>query len=840
MLFNSFLSTIIVYALGFVFIVFLAYIFFYVFKKKKSRFLENSKVFDRVLFQIRVPKTTGRREEEIHDSREQAVIFTGVFEQLLSAMSSIYEEKFAKKMYGQEYFSLELAIIDGQITFYMSAPGDLANLLEKQIHSAYPSSSVEKIKFYNPFRAGQHVAIGELALTQSFIYPIKTYPKLESDSLQHISGALSRINESSTGLFQILIRPVNNSWRSLCEDKIKQISENPNFRAENTNIAKGVKDFAKDIGKAAAGKDISQQSTGPKPLSAIDEIKIESLKGKASKIGFETKIRLLTASSSQEEADHFLNQLFSSYAQFHNPEGNGFKLKKPDNRAKFLTDLIFRRFGPDKIHHILNVEELASIYHLPAMTTETPNINWLAAKDAPPPANLPQTGTLLGQSLFRGQQKLIYIQDEDRRRHLYAIGKTGTGKTTLFVNMILSDIRAGKGVCYIDPHGDAVEEIIAKIPANRANDVVLFDPGDILRPMGLNLLEYTDVTQRDFLVQEAIQIFYKLFDPNQMGVIGPQWEHWMRNACLTIMAQPWGGTLIDIPKLFIDKEFLQKCLENVKDQPVKDFWKKQMEQTAEFHKSEMLNYFTSKFGRFVSNSLMKNVIGQSASAFNFRQMMDEGKILLINLSKGKIGEINSNLLGMICVAKLQSSAMSRAATPEEQRKDFYLYVDEFQNFATENFSQILSEARKYHLNLNITNQYIAQLEEKIRDSVFGNVGTLISFRIGAQDAEYMEKEFIPTFNSEDLINVDKYHAYIKLLINGVTSPAFGMMTVKNDIAANPQMTNYIRNYSRIHYGKDANLIAENIDNRFISDKKPEDPTENEAANSSNTAGMPAE
>jgi type IV secretory pathway TraG/TraD family ATPase VirD4 len=409
------------------------------------------------------------------------------------------------------------------------------------------------------------------------------------------------------------------------------------------------------------------------------------------------------------------------------------------------------------------------------------------------------------------------LKEADRLRHIFMLGKTGVGKTTLFVNMALQDIVQGKGVCFIDPLGDGIEEILARILPERAEDVILFDPSDTERPMGLNLLDWRRPEEKDFLVAEWIEIFYKLYDPTRTGIIGPQWEHWGRNAALTVMSLPGGGTLIDIPRLFTDDDFRKHALTHVADPVVKTFWEQQLTKTADFHKSEMYNYFISKFGRFMTNDLMRNIIGQTGSAFNLREVMDSGKILLVNLAKGKIGETNAQLLGLILVSKLQAAAFSRADIPEERRRDFYLYVDEFQNFTTDSFATILSEARKYKLSLNITNQYIAQLTEKIRDAVIGNVGTMIVYRIGAQDAEFLTKEF-PGLTVSDFMNLDRFSAYAKLLIDGSPTQPFSLVGLKTQRVPNEQVLANLKQLSRLKYGTDRRVIEEAFRERIDLNK----------------------
>jgi type IV secretory pathway TraG/TraD family ATPase VirD4 len=377
----------------------------------------------------------------------------------------------------------------------------------------------------------------------------------------------------------------------------------------------------------------------------------------------------------------------------------------------------------------------------------------------------------LGTTEFRGKARKVGIKKLDRMRHTYMIGKTGTGKTTLYQNMALQDIKAGRGVCFVDPHGEAIDFLLARIPKERIEDVVVFDPSISDAPVGLNLLEWRDEEEKDFLVSEAIQIFYKIFDPQATGVIGPQFEHWMRNAALTVMADPEGGTLLEIPRLFVDKNFEMQKRKFLRDPMVQEFWAKQMAKTADFHKSEMLNYFSSKFGRFMNNALMKNIIGQKKSSFNIPDIIANEKILLINLSKGKIGEVNAQMLGLILMTKLQWAVLQRSKLPTDKRPAFYLYVDEFQNLLTDAFISMLSESRKYSLAVHLTNQYIAQLPEGIRNAILGNIGTLITFQIGAADAEFLKKEMQP-IDQNDLQSIALRHFFIKCTIDGTPYEPF--------------------------------------------------------------------
>jgi type IV secretory pathway TraG/TraD family ATPase VirD4 len=422
----------------------------------------------------------------------------------------------------------------------------------------------------------------------------------------------------------------------------------------------------------------------------------------------------------------------------------------------------------------------------------------------------------LGVSSYRGVRREVYISEEDRRRHTYIIGKTGTGKTELLKDMIIQDIKAGRGICFMDPHGDAIEDILKQIPPERAEDVIYFNPGDTERPMGLNLLEARTEDEKHFVATSVINMMYKLFDPYKTGIVGPRFEHAVRNAMLTVMAEP-GNTFVEVMRALTDANFVQELLPKVTDPIIRRYWTDQIAQTADFHKSEVLDYIVSKFGRFVTNKMIRNIIGQSQSSFSFRNIMDEGKILLINLAKGEIGEENSNFLGLVLVPRILMAAMSRQDVPEDQRRDFFLYVDEFQNFATPDFAQILSEARKYKLNLCVANQFIGQVEEEVKNAVFGNVGTIIAFRVGVTDASYLAHEFTPTFGEDDLLNIERYHAYMKTIVHNEPVPPFSIDLTKDiakqKAAENQRVADIVKEMSRLKFGRDERLIESEMTRR---------------------------
>ena len=481
-----------------------------------------------------------------------------------------------------------------------------------------------------------------------------------------------------------------------------------------------------------------------------------------------------------------------------------------------MTEFIYR-FLPIKVQtSVLTSEELATIFHFPNKSVSTPHIFWISSKRAPAPAQIPDSGLYLGMSNYRGLSKPVYMGEDDRRRHTYIIGKTGVGKSELLKQMAMQDINEGKGICFIDPHGDAIEDILQMVPPERAEDVILFDPSDTERPMGLNMLEAQTEQEKHYVVSSIVGLMYKLYDPNKTGIIGPRFEHAIRNAMLTVMYEK-GSTFIEVVRALTDATFVQELLPKVEDPIIRRYWTDQIAQTTDFHKSEVLDYIVSKFGRFVTNKMIRNIIGQSESSFDFRRVMDEGKILLVNLSKGKIGEENASFLGLILVPKILVAAMSRQDIPQDQRKDFYLYVDEFQNFATPDFAQILSEARKFRLDLIVANQFIGQMDEEVKNAIFGNVGTIMSFRVGVSDANFLQREFQPIFTEADLINVDVFNVYIKTIVGNEPMSPFSLDTTKDLTKEKAQMnirvSELIKELSRLKYGKDVRAIEGEIAQR---------------------------
>ncbi|MBI2405484.1 ATP-binding protein [Candidatus Microgenomates bacterium] len=727
---------------------------------------------DSVLYQIAVP-----RDNEIK---------IDAAEQMMASLASIKKGGFWQQFKVQDALSFELVARPEDIRFYVWAPKRLADLIEKQIHGAYPDAEVVEVSEQNIFSEEGKVAFAALQLRAAPYYPIKAYRELATDPLSLLTTALAKMGPGEAAAVQVLISPAESNWRS--------------------------------AGRAFISQTKKREADPEKASYKVDAKTLEAVENKIGKPGFETSIRIVTVAPTLEQAKTHLSNIRSAFEQF-SSEHNGFKSRKLWNKSGFVTDFLYR-YQP--MFHLfgnhpstLNSEELATLFHLPNKQVTTPHIYWIYSRRAPAPAEIPTEGLYIGKSTYRGVERPVYLSDDDRRRHIYIVGKTGTGKSELLKELILQDIRAGKGVCFIDPH-DTIEKILPLIPPERAEDVIYFYPRDFERPMGLNLLEAATEEQKHFIASAIINMFYKLFDPYRTGIVGPRFEHAVRNGMLTAMAEP-GTTFVEVVRILTDARFVQELLPKVDDPVVRRYWTDQIAQTSDFHKSEVLDYIVSKFGRFVTDKMMRNIIGQSKSAFDFRDVMDNGKILLINLAKGEIGEENANFLGLVLIPRILMAAMSRQDVPEEERRDFYLYVDEFQNFATPDFAQILSEARKYRLNLCVANQFIGQIEEEVKNAIFGNVGTLMCFRVGVQDANYLAREFSPVFAEEDLLNIERFHVYMKTTVRNEPVPPFSVDLTKDleeeKKLANTRTAEIIKEMSRLKYGQDRALVEAEITRR---------------------------
>lgn len=782
------------------------------------------------VLQVLVPKEAGKKEEEQKSSKKDYKELIAVMESFYMALGHLKPKHTLRGfLFGRDdQVSLEIVVLDSLIKFFVVMPAHLHQFFEQQIHAQYPSAHIIELEDYNMFRPKGFIAAAPMSLNKSWIFPIRTYKKMDSDPINSLTNAMSKVEKHQGAAIQILIRTASRKWR---QKGLKVISDMQQGRSLNEAINKFAPEKAINIALTtvsnailtASGSDQSyryQQTPGAPPgqpkeyrHTNIEQELMKSIGEKSSKVGFETNVRVITSADKPELAEMNLFNICNAFAVFLGPEsGMNFYKEKYFSKRALIKHFIYRSFD-DKRRFILNTEELTSLYHMPISTTETPNIEWLKARSATPPLNMPKEGILLGESNYRGKKTLVKMAKDDRRRHMYVIGMTGSGKSTIMQNMIVQDIQNGEGCCYIDPHGEAVQLILGCIPPERADDVILFEPGDIERPVGLNMLEAKTEDEKDFVTQEMISIFYKLVtDPS---MIGPIFEHYMRNAMLTLMADvddPY--TIVEIPRILTDTDFQEFKLKDLTDPIIRAFWEKELPQTSGQAKGEMLPYLISKIGRFIENNMMRNIIGQPRSGFDFREAMDSKKIILVNLSKGQIGELNSNLLGLIIVSKLQMAALGRVNIPEEQRNDFYLYIDEFQNFITDSIATILSEARKYRLDLILAHQYIAQLspkqgDTKVRDAIFGNVGTICCFRVGVDDSEIMAKQMAPVFNEFDVMNIERFTTYIRLLINQTAARPFDMKPAPPP-KGDQKIAEALRQLSRLKYGRDRAIVEAEI------------------------------
>ncbi len=725
---------------------------------------------------------------------------------------AISERLFGALLSFRKPFALEVAVpnIGEEIRFYVSVPGRYGDALTRQVHSLWDGADVRPSDDYNVFNYAGVTAAAWVQQRERFVLPIRTYREVNSDTFLSLMGGLTKINQvGEGGAIQVIARPAAPKQGTAIRSalgvlrkgwKLKDVLKN-NFAISISDVTEATATKP----KAGAGAD--------QPV--IDEPAIKALESKLAKPLFEVNVRLVASAPSQFQADSILDGLAAGFSQFGATDRNELKVVRPRNTGELAYQFSFRLFQ-DAQNMVLNTEELASLFHFPTAFTEMSRIAYLKAREAPPPVTLPADGVLIGESTFRGEARPVRISDDDRRRHVYIIGQTGTGKSTLLTNMVVDDISRGKGVALIDPHGSFVGDVLGLVPSARVNDVVVFDPSDLARPIGLNMLEY-DVNQpeqKTFIVNELIGIFDKLYDLKTTG--GPMFEQYMRNAVQLLMedAPNEPATLTEIPRVFTDAEFRSRKLARIRNPIVVDFWVKEAAKAGgEAALQNITPYITSKFNVFLTNDYVRPIIGQVHSSLNFRQLMDQGKILVVNLAKGRIGDINAGLLGMVIIGKLLMAALSRVDLEESRRRDFNLFVDEFQNFTTDSVAGILSEARKYRLSLTIAHQFIAQLTERIRDAVFGNVGSVISFRVGAQDAEFLVKQFEPTFGAQDLINIDNFHAYVRLLVRGQTTPPFNVR-MQPVARGNPALAAELKERSRMAYGRDRETVEQEIHRRL--------------------------
>ncbi len=771
------------------------------------------KSFNMTLFEITLPPP-----QEEADKQKGFKEFIGAMEQFYAGMQSISEGENNEK---ENYFALEVALSNDsdEVIIFAAVPNKHISLFEKQVLSFYHDAKVHEVEDdYNVFNELGGSAGAYATFSERSVLPIKTYDNIEHDPMNIILNVFSKLKTKGEGAaIQLVVAPAGtkfiDEFHLILDDvkngmSVKNAADN--FYKFNRAFLKASKEF---IFGAKKKEETKEKYT--KGRTAVDEGAVEKIGNKMKSTIMKANIRVITSALTKERAEDILSEIESSFNQFTESASNSFVFEKVygSDLKKLFHDFSYRIFSNDRILP-MNLKELSSVFHFPVGIGSQPQLKEAKAGIAPVPIEVGQEGIILGVNSYRGKDTMIHMSREDRMRHFYVIGQTGTGKTNIMLNMITQDIRNGDGCCYIDPHGTDIQTILSRIPKERVDDVIYFDPAYTMRPMGLNMLEYDPKypEQKTFVVNEMMGIFNKLFDMKIGG--GAMFEQYFRNSAFLVMEDPESGsTLLEITRVLADKEFRDMKLARCKNPIIKQFWVSAEQTTGDQSLANFVPYISSKFDNFISNDIMRPVVLQQNSVFNFRKIMDEKKILLVNLSKGRLGDINANLIGLVLVGKIQMAALSRVDMFGKPINDFYLYIDEFQNVTTDSIASILSEARKYRLSLNIAHQYITQLEENIKNAVFGNVGSMAVFRVGTEDAAFLEPKFKPIFNAADITKLDNYNAYMSMLVNGQPIKPFNIKTLPPE-EGNKEIVDSLKQLSYMKYGRDRAEVEAEIMGRY--------------------------
>ena len=752
----------------------LLFFFWWQYRKNIAKRRSKEMAFLRVVM-ARKDSDSDEKKETIRDFKEQI----SLMEQLLSNLKSLYRGNFVGWLLGQEYISFEYTAHANEIYFYLVVPRKSKLLVEKQIIGFYPDCLIEETSEINIFENRKSVLGEAMILKKDDEFPIRTYQKLESDSMNAILSALGRLSENTSATIQILLKPEDDNWQNRIKKMIRKEEKNPGKRRYiSFNPLVWMRGFLEIF-----FQDPEEKNKKDEPeIDEKDPIDDEGLmKEKVKKTGFLVMVRVIVTADDDAIANAELRNIISSFSQFASPAYNRFRPMRHKSLSVLIQYFILRQFAWWQKNFLLNIEEIATLFHFPhSKYNKQPEIKWQHFRVVKAPTNIPHEGLYLGDNIFRGERRKIYLSNEDRFRHFYVIGQTGTGKSSILSVMARQDLRNGRGLAVLDPHGDFATGLLDFIPKTRAEDLIFFDPADQSRPMGLNLLEADTDDEKQMAVGEATSIMIKIFGPE---IFGPRIQDYFRNGCLALMDYPEGGTLIELIKLFTDENFQRERVQTIKNPIVKTWWKTTYAAMGDREKAEMIPFFAAKFGPFITNTLMRNIIGQTKSAFDITDVMNTQKILLATLSKGVLGDINSSLIGLILVSKIQMAAMKRQQMPASERKDFFLYIDEFQNYVTDSIESILSEARKYRLGLIIAHQYLGQLQKSdaltksslnLKDAIFGNVGSMMSYKIGPEDAKLLEEQFAPVYSNHDFMNMDKFQAALRLSVDGQPSQGFSL------------------------------------------------------------------
>ncbi|MFA6257259.1 MAG: TraM recognition domain-containing protein [Candidatus Paceibacterota bacterium] len=746
--------------------------------------------------------------------------FIGAMEQFYAGMQSISEGKSNEK---ENYFTIEVALGNqsDEVVIYAAVPNKYLSLFEKQILAFYHDAKIREVTDdYNIFNE-QGASTGAYAVfTERPVMPIKTYDEIEHDPMNPILNVFSKLQKSGEGAaIQFLIAPAGDKFINEFHMILDDVKDGISVKHAADNFYKwrsALKTAGKDLLFGLKEKNEEEKKEKyMKGRRAVDEGAAEKIGNKIKSTIMKANIRVIASGETKERAEAILREIESSFNQFSAAASNSFIFQeaKGGDLKKLFHDFSYRAFAHEKILP-MNLKELSSVFHFPVGMGSQPQLKEAKAGIAPAPIEMGTEGIVLGINSYRGRDTEVHLAREDRMRHMYVIGQTGTGKTNIMLNMITQDIRNGDGCCYIDPHGTDIQTILSRIPKERIDDVIYFDPAYTARPMGLNMLEYDPKypEQKTFVVNEMMGIFNKLFDMKVGG--GAMFEQYFRNSAFLVMEDPSSGsTLLEITRVLGDKEFRDLKLSRCKNPIIKQFWVSAEQTTGDQSLANFVPYISSKFDNFISNDIMRPVVLQQNSVFNFRKIMDEKKILLVNLSKGRLGDINANLIGLVLVGKIQMAALSRVDMFGKPMNDFYLYIDEFQNVTTDSIASILSEARKYRLSLNIAHQYITQLEENIKNAVFGNVGSMAVFRVGTEDATFLEPKFKPQFTAHDITKLDNFNAYMSMLVKGQPTKPFNIRTLAPE-TGNPEIVDSLKELSYVKYGRDREEVEKEIMSRY--------------------------
>jgi hypothetical protein len=765
------------------------------------------KSLDMKLFEITLP-------DAIDNDKEKKGL-----KELLSAMEQFYAGMHSvgegKENHNRNHFTLEIALSEGSdsFVFYVAVPSHKAELFEKQLLGVNLDAKITEIPDdYNIFTENASIRASYATLEHHEVYPIKMYDSIDHDPLNIILNVFTKLKKHGEGAsIQFTICPED-------EDIIRRfhiihadVKSGMSVRTASSMTRQVAKEFKSLASELLFG------SSKSKAEKLVNDKAVEYIGEKLKSTIMATNIRIMASAESDDRSKQILSEIESSFNQFTEADRNGFKFNHPTGSSlmNLIHDFSYRTFS-DSYSMPLNLKELATIFHFPNGVVSS-QLKQAKAGFAPAPLEMGTEGILLGINSYRGKDTEIRMSREDRMRHMYVIGQTGTGKTTILKNMIAQDIKNGDGCCFIDPHGSDIQDILSYIPKERIDDVVYFDPAYTARPMGLNMLEYDPKypEQKTFVVNELMSIFNKLFTKESMG---PMFEQYFKNSAFLAMDDPNNhATLLEITRILGNKDYRDSLCATCKNPIVKEFWANAEKATGDQSISNFVPYITSKFDNFISNDIMRPVVLQEKSAFNFRELMDNKKILLVNLSKGRLGEMNANLIGLLLVGKIQMAALSRVDMYGKNMNDFYLYIDEFQNVTTDSIASILSEARKYRLSLTVAHQYVSQLEEKIKNAVFGNVGSMAVYRISTEDSAFLEQKFKPTFTASDIMKLDNFNSYVSMLVNGTPTKPFSMtshwsLTPKG----NMEIVDKIKELSYLKYGRLREEVEEEIMAKYRS------------------------